>query len=160
MRSFAFVLFFLCGANLARADDGAGLDQFPRDTLTIATASAKQYRFDVWLARTPGQQERGLMFVKQLPSGTGMLFVEEPPRVMSMWMKNTLIPLDMLFIDIDGTILYIRERAVPQSLAIIGYAKAVRAVLELRGGETAAKGIRVGDRIANGAFVAPRRAIN
>lgn len=149
MRSSArFFLLFLLVAG-ARADDGAMLDAFPRATLTIATASAHQHRFEIWVARTDAQQQRGLMFVTELGADQGMLFVEEPPRVMSMWMKNTLIPLDMLFIANDGRIVHIHERAKPQDLTVIGYDKPVRAVLELRGGEAAKRGIRLGDRVAS-----------
>jgi uncharacterized protein len=153
MRSLALLcILLLCGPLPAQADDSASLDGFARDSLTIATASARQHRFDIWVARSPAQQERGLMFVTELAADTGMLFVEQPPRVMSMWMKNTLIPLDMLFIANDGRIEFIRERAQPQSLAIIRYDQPVRAVLELRGGEVARRGIRSGDRVESHYF--------
>jgi uncharacterized membrane protein (UPF0127 family) len=143
-----FLIPFLL-VTLARADDGPSLAAFPRAALTIATASARQHKFEIWVARTDAQQQRGLMFVTELRADQGMLFVEEPPRVMSMWMKNTLIPLDMLFIASDGRIAHIHERARPQDLTVIGYDAPVRAVLELRGGEAAKRGIRAGDRVAS-----------
>jgi uncharacterized protein len=153
MRRLLFLLtLLLCGAMTSQADDNASLAKFPRDSLTIATSSARAHRFDIWLARSFAEQERGLMFVTQLNANQGMLFVEEPPRVMSMWMKNTLIPLDMLFIAADGRIVYIRANATPQSLTVIGYDKPVRAVLELRGGEATARGIRTGDLVENQYF--------
>ncbi|MEO7775441.1 MAG: DUF192 domain-containing protein [Steroidobacteraceae bacterium] len=148
------LLLIACVTTLASAAEGASLDAFPRTSLTITTASARQHKFDIWVARTPEQQERGLMFVTDLPADSGMVFIEEPQRVMTMWMKNTLIPLDMLFIGEDGRVLYIRQRATPHSLEIIKFDKPVRAVLELRGGETKARGIRTGDYV-QGEFFAP-----
>lgn len=149
MRQAAMLVLLLGCLDLpaAQAPAGASLADFPRAVLTIATSSARQHRFDIWLARTPEQQQRGLMFVRELPADSGMLFVQDPPRVMSMWMKNTLIPLDMLFIGSDGRVLHLRERTRPQSQALITFDQPVRAVLELRGGEAAARGIRVGDRV-------------
>jgi hypothetical protein len=81
-----------------------------------------------------------------------MLFVNREPRPMSMWMKNTYVALDMLFIDSRGRILRIFERTVPQSLQTLGHRDPVRAVLELRGGEVARRGLAVGDRVEHAAF--------
>jgi uncharacterized protein len=80
------------------------------------------------------------------------LFVDAQSRVWGMWMKNTFIPLDMVFIDARGRVAAIVERTVPQSLQTQSYPKPVKAVLELRGGETARRGIRVGDRVEHPAF--------
>jgi uncharacterized membrane protein (UPF0127 family) len=158
MHRLAFLCVLLsCVPATLRADNQLSIAGFPRDLLSIVTASARQHRFEVLLARTAAQQERGLMFVSELPADSGMLFVQEPPRVMSMWMKNTLIPLDMLFIADDGRIVAIHARATPQSLAIIGYDKPVRAVLELRGGEAAARSIHAGD-IVQGPWFRPLAA--
>ena len=92
------------------------------------------------------------MFLRWLPPDHGMLFPQASPRVMSMWMKNTLIPLDMLFIDAQGRVVYIRERATPLSEDIISAPPKVKAVLELAGGECARLGIHVGDRVQHTLF--------
>ncbi|MFO1428166.1 MAG: DUF192 domain-containing protein, partial [Steroidobacteraceae bacterium] len=82
----------------------------------------------------------------------GMLFVSRESRAQAMWMKNTFIPLDMLFIDARGRIVRIFERTVPQSLETLSHPDPVKAVLELRGGECARRGLRVGDRVEHPAF--------
>ena len=81
-----------------------------------------------------------------------MLFVYTPPAPVTMWMKNTYIPLDMLFIGADGRILKVVERTVPLSKELIGSDKAIRAVLELNGGTTDRLKIRKGDRVSHPAF--------
>jgi uncharacterized membrane protein (UPF0127 family) len=127
------------------------LDQFPSSVLEIRTHSGREW-FSVWIADTPARSQQGLMFLKWLPPDRGMLFPQETPRVMSMWMKNTLIPLDMLFIDVKGRVVYIRERTTPQSEDRISKPVAVKAVLELAGGQCAKLGIRVGDRVRHQLF--------
>ena len=111
--------------------------------------------FRIWLADTPPRQQQGLMFVRDLPAEEGMLFVERQSRVWGMWMKNTFVPLDMLFIDSRGRVAAIFERTVPHSLQTLSFPKPVKAVLELRGGETVRRGIRVGDRVEHAAFRGP-----
>ena len=129
------------------------LSSFPRSTLTIHSASRPDAQvFRIWLADTPPRHQQGLMYVRDLPAEEGMLFVEKQSRVWGMWMKNTYIPLDMLFIDARGRVAAIFERTVPQSLQTLSHPKPVKAVLELRGGETARRGIRVGDRVDHPAF--------
>jgi len=123
------------------------LSAFPRATLEIVTAAHKQLHYDVWVADTPRREQKGLMFVHDLPASQGMLFPENPPRATSMWMKNTLIELDMVFIGPDHRILKITPRAVPQSLETIASGGAVVAVLELRGGEAEKQGLRRGDEV-------------
>ena len=122
------------------------LVQFPTAPLTIITASGS-HRFTVELATSPTQMIQGLMFRQSLAPDAGMLFDYQASSMASMWMKNTLIPLDMLFIGADGTVLDIHERAVPLSLDPIGSDKPVLAVLELNGGTAARLGIRSGDRV-------------
>jgi uncharacterized protein len=141
----------------ARDDGLLELSSFPRSTVTIHGAS-QSHVVRVWIADTPERQSQGLMFVRDLPADEGMLFVNQPPRVMSMWMKNTFIALDMLFVDARGRVLRIHERTVPQSLETLSHDAPVRAVLELRGGEVQRRGIRVGDRIAHTAFKPGRGA--
>jgi uncharacterized membrane protein (UPF0127 family) len=129
------------------------LEHFPKATLQIATAQGRQ-SFSIWIADTPAREEQGLMFVGSLPSAQGMLFPVVPPMVMRMWMKNTLIALDMLFIDEHGRVVYIKHDATPLSEAIITTptAIAVKGVLELAGGECAKRRIEIGNRVLYGLF--------
>ena len=124
---------------------------FPRSALEIRSASGRQW-FNIRIADTEPRRELGLMYVTRLPSDEGMLFPEEQPQVMSMWMKNTLIPLDMLFIDTHGRIVCLLENAKPESLEILSCDKPVKAVLEIAGGEAQRRGIHVGDQVIHAAF--------
>ena len=139
------------------ADPEAGplleLSSFQRSTLTIHSATRNDgHVFRVWLADTPERQSQGLMFVRDLPEDEGMLFVDRDSRIWGMWMKNTFIPLDMVFIDARGRVVAIFERTVPHSLKTIAHPRPVKAVLELRGGEAARRGLKVGDRVEHPAF--------
>ena len=116
------------------------------ERLAIATAEGAR-EFSVEVAADEATRERGLMFRKEVPPGTGMLFDFNPARPVAFWMKNTLIPLDMLFIGVDGRITNIAERAVPQSLTPVPSEGAARAVLEIAGGAASRLGIRPGDRV-------------
>jgi uncharacterized membrane protein (UPF0127 family) len=122
------------------------------DELTIETAEGKKRRFDIEIAQTPVDMEVGLMFRKELAPDAGMLFLLGAPRVISFWMKNTLIPLDMLFIAPDGKILTIRRNAEPLSLAPVSSVYPVSAVLEINGGAADAAGIAVGDYVRHAYF--------
>jgi uncharacterized membrane protein (UPF0127 family) len=104
------------------------------------------------MALTPEQQTIGLMFRTAVPPNEGMIFDWGAPRESSMWMRNTLVPLDMLFIAADGRIHRIAERTVPLSLTPIGSGGPVRATLELQGGITERLDIRVGDRVLHRMF--------
>ena len=108
--------------------------------------------FSVEFAATDEERERGLMFRKELPDGHGMLFDFKADRDVAMWMKNTLIPLDMIFIRSDGRISNIAESTEPMSTRIIPSRGAVRAVLEVPGGTAKRLGIKVGDRVAHPMF--------
>ena len=123
------------------------LNHFPRTTLTVK-AHGRTDRFDVWVADTPARQEQGLMFVRDLPGTQGMLFPQNSPQVAHFWMKNTYIPLDMVFVGEDGRIAKIIANARPFSLDLLSSDGPVIAVLELRGGDTQALGIRVGDKVS------------
>jgi len=125
------------------------LAAFPRASLEIS-GPAGSHHFDVWIADTPPRQAQGLMFVRDLAADAGMLFTAQAPRVMSMWMKNTYIPLDMLFIDAQGRIVHIAARTQPHSLQSITSGKPVTMVLELRGGEAQKRGIAIGDHVRVG----------
>ena len=116
-------------------------------SLTV-TGAARSHVFTVEVARTPAQQERGLMYRRALGPDEGMLFPFDPPRPASFWMRNTLIPLDMIFIRPDGTIARIAANTVPMSEEQVGVNDPVTAVLEIRGGRAAELGITTADRIA------------
>ena len=125
------------------------LTHFPRTSLVI-TADGHRHLFQIWIADTPLRQEQGLMFVRDLPATEGMLFPENSPQVAHFWMKNTYIPLDMVFVGEGGRIAKIIANARPFSLAVLSSDVPVIAVLEIRGGEAAQLGIRVGDRVSWG----------
>jgi len=122
-------------------------EAFGRATAVISASSLACHRFDLWLATDRSQQMRGLMFVRDLPAFTGMLFVYDSPGRRSMWMKNTYISLDMLFIREDGTISSIETDTETLSLRSISSIEPVTLVLELNAGATAALGIAPGDRL-------------
>ena len=92
------------------------------------------------------------MFRRELPRDAGMLFIYDAEATLTMWMKNTYLPLDMLFIAADGSIINIAERTVPQSMQIISSRGAALAVLEVNGGTVSRLGIAVGDRVRHSAF--------
>jgi hypothetical protein len=119
--------------------------------LEIATRNGVHV-FAVELAETDEQRARGLMFRKELPEGRGMLFDFKRETDVSMWMRNTYIPLDMIFIRGDGRILRIAENTEPLSERIIPSGGPVRAVLEVIGGTAKKLGIATGDRVAHAMF--------
>ncbi len=145
----AFVLVATWTAIAARAQS---LDGFERSELRIETADGAVHGFRVYLARTRAQHARGLMFVTELAADQGMLFAYRRAQRVSMWMKNTLIPLDMLFLRADGTIANIAQRTVPGSLAAINSDGKVRGVLELNGGTATRLGIAPGARVRHPVF--------
>jgi len=121
----------------------AGLEQVP---LTISS-NGREHRFIVEVARTGEEQAQGLMFRTQLAPDRGMIFPMDPPRPASFWMRNTLIPLDMIFVRADGTIANIEANTVPYSEEPMRSAGPVAAVLEIPGGRSAELGIKPGDRV-------------
>ncbi|WP_294392853.1 DUF192 domain-containing protein [uncultured Sphingomonas sp.] len=129
---------------VAEAFDRA--QHLPAQPLTI-TGDRTSHRFQVEVARSQQQQAIGLMFREVIPADHGMIFPLQPPRMASFWMKNTLASLDLLFVRADGTISSISPNATPLSLAPIESIEPVAAVLELKGGEAARRGIKPGDRV-------------
>ena len=121
------------------------------EPLTVATDTGATL-FTVEIADTETLRQRGLMFRQRLPEDRGMLFAYDKPRIVAMWMKNTLIPLDMAFIRADGTIAYVAENAVPKSLDAIGVSEPVLAVLEVAGGTAKRIGLRAGDIVYHRIF--------
>ena len=150
-RRIILLLAILLGTALPGGAAEPQLQQFPTSHLMIVSATGP-HRFNVELAETPGQMEQGLMFRRSLAPDAGMLFDFKQPTVATMWMRNTLIPLDMLFVDQRGLIVNIAQRAVPESDQTIAAAAPVRAVIELNGGTTERLGIKPGDRVLYAIF--------
>ena len=121
------------------------------ESLTIETAKGP-HQFSVEVMRTDEERARGLMNRPYLPADRGMLFDFKQPQIASMWMKNTLIPLDMLFIRKDGTISNIAENTEPHSLRSISSTEPVTGVLELNGGTASRLGIAPGDKVRHPMF--------
>ena len=123
------------------------LSAFPREPIVIETRSARRHSFDAWRADTPATREQGLMFVRDMRPDQAMFFVYEPPQHVAMWMKNTLLPLDMLFVDEAGCVAKTVRDARPGSLDTISADGQIALVVELKGGTSKALGIEAGDRV-------------
>jgi uncharacterized membrane protein (UPF0127 family) len=122
----------------------AGLEQVP---LTIESRG-KHHAFIVEVARTPAEQQMGLMNRQTLAPDRGMIFPYEPAQPVAFWMKNTLIPLDMIFVRPDGTIGSIAADTVPLSLEPVPSGEPIAAVLEIAGGRSAELGLSAGDKVS------------
>jgi uncharacterized membrane protein (UPF0127 family) len=144
----------LLAAGVARAQGTAPepLSAFPQSLLAIKTSSGHVVNFKIWQADTPQREEQGLMFIRELDVHSGMLFMFPGNSRVSMWMKNTYIPLDMLFLNARGQVDYIAANATPRSETIIGPPAPEFAVLELKGGACDQFGIKVGDRVLHKNF--------
>ena len=142
----------LCGARTAAARAPEPLSAFPQQLLSIRTAAGRVINFKIWIADTPGREEQGLMFVRHMDEHAGMLFPFSGNDPIYMWMKNTIMPLDMVFIDARGRISGIAAHCKPYSLDLISAPVHTRAVLELQGGAGARFGIGVGDTVLSAAL--------
>jgi uncharacterized membrane protein (UPF0127 family) len=120
--------------------DGA----FEFSSLDIVNDNGETLSFDVYLAIKPDQHRRGLMYVREMPATTGMLFIYEEDAYHSMWMKNTFLPLDMVFARSDGTVSSVVADTVPQTLNSHASIEPVRYVLELHAGT--ARRLAIGKR--------------
>ncbi|OJF93246.1 DUF192 domain-containing protein [Pararhizobium antarcticum] len=136
------LFLFLASANVQAADL-----VFPKDRLTIETADGKSHVFEIELAVDADHRQQGLMNRRQMAPDHGMLFDFGQTRRVMMWMKNTYLALDMLFIGEDGRVANIRENAVPLSEAIIDSGLPVAYVLELNAGTVRRLGIAAGDQV-------------
>ena len=144
---YNFVLTFLCALTFSVQAKDPVLEQ-----LTIQTAAGATIIYQIEVARTPTQMQRGLMFRDTLPEDRGMLFIYKPERRARMWMKNTILPLDMLFIDAKGEIINIARNTTPYSLDTIDSGGEVRGVLELNAGQADKHGIVIGDTVKHAVF--------
>jgi uncharacterized protein len=126
------------------------LSAFPVERIAVETrAGIRRHLFDAWRADSPQTREQGFMFVEDraVRPDQAMIFSYDPPQHVAMWMKNTLLPLDMLFVDQRGCVVTIKQDAKPGSLATIESRMPVVLVVELKAGTTAREGIAVGDRV-------------
>jgi len=152
---FLFVWFYLSMATPAGAAEppvpaaapAADSVTFEKSTIQVRSLYGSTYHVTVEVATSPEQLALGLMHRTELPAGTGMLFVYKLPRKIAMWMKNTKIPLDMLFANRTGTFFHIAENTTPMSEELITPRGAVAYVLELPAGTVKKLGIQVGDRL-------------
>lgn len=149
--SLILKIFFVTAisSQLAFAEDSPII--FGHSKVTILSG-AHEYKFNVEIAETDEQRARGLMFRKEMADKQGMLFLFKGNRLVTMWMKNTYIPLDILFIDQRGTIVHIAKSTVPHSLDIISSHEVVISALELNGGVTSSLDIHVGDKVEHSFF--------
>ncbi|MBO6558908.1 MAG: DUF192 domain-containing protein [Nisaea sp.] len=144
LRIILLGLIALGAAGPANAADGT--------SRLVILSAGQEHVFSVEVADTPEARARGLMFREDLAEDAGMLFIYPAKAKVSMWMKNTYVSLDMLFLDRDGTILHIAERTVPRSTDVISSRLRVKAVLEVVAGTVARLGLRAGDRVAHAAL--------
>jgi uncharacterized membrane protein (UPF0127 family) len=148
-RRFLFAAPLALVATTTRAQDNDIV--FKRSALTIVS-SGREIKFDVEMATNDAERQHGLMYRKQLAPYEGMLFDFYREMPVSFWMKNTLIPLDMVFIAGDGTIRHVHANAVPLSTDTIPSQYPVRAVLEINGGSARLLGIKPGDKVRHPIF--------
>jgi len=148
-RRFALAAHLVFAAACARGQEAE--IQFKRSSLVVVTG-AREIKFEVDLATNDAERARGLMYRKQLGAYEGMLFDFYQEMPVSFWMKNTLIPLDMVFIAADGTVRHVHANAVPLSTDTVPSRFPVRAVLEINGGSAALLGIKPGDKVKHPIF--------
>ncbi len=151
-KTLGFLIIALCLAQAGPARAQSTLANFERGELEIETGDGTRHVFQIELATTPEQKSQGLMFRRSLAPDGGMLFIYPSVRTITMWMRNTLIPLDMVFIAADGRIVKVAQRTVPMSLATISSGGPAKAVLEVNGGTAARLGLKPGDRVLHPAF--------
>ena len=125
---------------------------FKKDSLTIKSATGKSHPFVIEIADNNEQREEGLKHRKELPEDHGMLFIFEEDTYVEMWMKDTPISLDILFIDSHGKEVFITPKTKPDSTDIISARRDARAVLELAAGVAEKQGIKVGDQVVYSYF--------
>jgi uncharacterized membrane protein (UPF0127 family) len=146
-RIFVFLAILFVASSACAQQRTDAFAKFGAGKLAIESAKGK-HAFNIEIARTPDQQRQGLMWRQKLAPDAGMLFIYDMEMPVSMWMSNTLIPLDMLFIAGDGKIVHIAQRTVPKSEEIISPGRPVQYVLELNGGTASRLGIKPGDKVA------------
>jgi len=146
--AISFCILLLLPANYL----GAAEETAAPTELLIVVSNSTSHEFQVEVARTPEARGTGLMYRREMPPSHGMLFTFEPSQLVVMWMRNTYIPLDMLFIANNGQITSIAENTVPLTDTRISSGREVRGVLEIGGGLVATLGLRPGDFVRHPAF--------
>jgi uncharacterized protein len=151
--AFLCVLIVWSASAATAGKDARELDRnFPKSTLQIATPDARLHKFDVWVADTDARRMRGLMFVEHLADDAGMLFIYPAAQPIAMWMKNTPLSLDILFVTAEGRVHHIVENTTPQSTDTIPSNGVVYGVIELKAGAAARMKIRPGAQVIHPAF--------
>lgn len=146
-------LLLLLAVQAGAMSDSETLDRiFPRSTLQIATSDARLHPFEIWVADTEPRRARGLMFVRSLAENEAMLFIYDDVQPIAMWMKNTYIPLDMLFVDAQGRIVKVVENTKPLSLDTIESGAPVRGVIEVNAGVASKLHLRAGSLVMHPIF--------
>lgn len=145
IRAVLGLLVWLVGATTLWAENC-------RDGELRLRSEGAELRFTIELAQTPAERSQGLMFRESLPRGAGMLFVFERPQRVAFWMKNTLIPLDLIFVDQAGIVTHVHPNAIPHDETAIPGGDAVFAVLEINGGLAARYGIVPGTLLQHQVF--------
>jgi len=143
MKIYIYIIFIICIAfNITNAAEV----EFEKSTITIQTKNS-EYIFNVEIAKTAEERSKGLMYREHLNQKEGMLFLYPKNQVIKMWMKNTFIPLDMIFVNNYGEIIEIYKMTTPKNLTPIGPDLKLKAVLEINGGLTTYLNINKGDLI-------------
>ncbi len=145
----ALLLFLLAGVSAAQNQPSVTFDTAE---IAVETAAGERHVFQVELAVRREQFGQGLMFRQEMADDAGMLFILPRPQTLNMWMKNTYLPLDMLFLNTGGEIVKIAERTVPLSTDRIPSGRPVKGVLEVNAGTAERLGLAVGDRVLHPAF--------
>ncbi len=149
----AALVVLAAGSVFASPWSALSLETAAAEPLDIITASGRK-TLQVEIADTPSEQALGLMYRTQLADDRGMIFLHASPRELTMWMRNTYIPLDMVFIRADGRVHRIEAKTQPMSEAVIASKGEVTAVLELAGGAAERLGLKPGDTIVHRHFSA------
>ena len=152
MRNFLNLLVLLCffapatyaGSNHALFSKSTPVSL---EKLVIKTNGGQDIAYNIELAQTPQEHAKGLMHRQFMPEYQGMLFIFQKAKIQNFWMKNTLIPLDLLFIDEKGIIQHIHHNAIPHDQSFINSQNPVPFVLEINGGQAKKHGIQIGDKV-------------
>jgi uncharacterized protein len=151
--AFLYAVLLWSASAAAASTDEQQLDRlFTRSTLKIATPDAQLHKIDIWVADNDARRMRGLMFVEHMADDAGMLFIYPQPQPISMWMKNTHLSLDMLFVRANGRVESIAANTKPMSTDTISSKGDVVAVIELKAGTAARLNIRPGAQVIHPAF--------
>ncbi|MDM9644542.1 DUF192 domain-containing protein [Rhizobium sp. S163] len=145
IRSAFLALFFM----LALPTFAQSVVKFDKEPLVIETTAGQKYNFTVEIADTNEQRQRGLMYRQDMAADAGMIFDFGASKRVQMWMENTVLPLDMLFVDRAGIVRGVKQNAVPYSRDIIDSVSPVKYVIELNAGAAAKLGLKAGDRVTS-----------